>query len=40
MKTSLLEGFMACVAPFIVIDLIKMVLAMYVGTAIRKRLNV
>lgn len=39
MKTSLLEGLMACVAPFIVIDLIKMVLAMYVGTAIRKRLN-
>ncbi len=40
MKTSLLEGLMVCVAPFIAIDLIKMVLAMYVGTAIRKRLNV
>lgn len=40
MKTSLLESFMVCVAPFIIIDLIKMILAMYVGSAIRKRINI
>lgn len=38
-ESTLLESFMICVAPFIIVDLIKMVIAMFVGTAIRKRLN-
>lgn len=39
MKNSITEAFMICVAPFIVGDLIKMVLAMYIGSTIRNRIN-
>lgn len=38
-NTGIAEAFLACVAPFIVIDLIKMVIGMYVGGEIRKRLK-
>lgn len=39
MDTTLYEAFLVCVAPFIVGDLIKMVLAMYVGSEIKKRVD-
>lgn len=38
MGTSLKEAFVVCVAPFIIIDLIKMIAAMFIGSEIRKRL--
>lgn len=39
MNKTLVESFMICVAPFIIGDLVKMIIAMYVGTEIRKRIN-
>ena len=39
MNKTLIESFMVCVAPFIIGDLVKMVIAMYVGTEIKKRIN-
>lgn len=39
MDKTLIESFMVCVAPFIIGDLVKMVIAMYVGTEIKKRIN-
>ena len=39
MDKNLLQSFMICVAPFIIVDLIKMVIAMYVGGEIKKRID-
>lgn len=39
MKESLIASFMVCVAPFIVVDLVKMVIAMYLGGEIKRRID-
>lgn len=39
MDTTFMAAFLACVAPFIIGDLLKMVIAMIVGSKIRKRLD-
>lgn len=39
MDKTLAQSFMICVAPFIIGDLVKMIIAMYAGTEIRKRIN-
>ncbi len=38
MKESLVTAFMVCVAPFIIVDLVKMIIAMYLGGEIKKRI--
>lgn len=38
MKETLIASFMICAAPFIIVDLIKMIIAMYLGGEIKKRI--
>lgn len=40
MSKTIVESFFICVAPFIIGDLIKMVIAMKVGSEIMKRVNI
>ena len=39
MQTDVKTAFLACVAPFILIDILKMLFAMYLGDKIKKRIN-